>query len=648
MIVGTAGHIDHGKTLLVKALTGVETDRLKEEKARGITIELGFAYIPVPGSETAERPGGDTLGFVDVPGHERFVHTMLAGAASIDFAMLVVAANDGVMPQTREHIQILDLLGIREGLVALNKVDLVDADRRTDVEGQIRAVLAGTTLEGCDIVPVSAATGSGVAELKARLLDEAASRPERAIHGAFRLAVDRSFTVQGAGTVVTGAVQSGKATVSDTLLALPARKELRLRSLHAQGKAAQSGFAGQRCALNVAGVERDVVARGHWIVDPAHAAMTQRFDASFRLLGSEPRPLRTWSPVHLHLGTSAVEARIVLLDGERLAPGARALVQIVADQPLPLRHGDRFVLRDAAAERTIGGGSVIDPRAPQRKRRTPERKLLLEALAIEEPAMALEKLLTLQPGIVDLSAFIVDRGLLETEVAPVLELIEPEAASHEGIRHVALKDTVDALGSKVTAALTAYHAAHPELAGMPPDQLRLKLEPRLTRSVFGALVAMLTSRGGIAVQAGAIRLPSHSSSLGAADQKLWERIEKLIEADKFRPPQVREMSESLGQPLTNVRKLCKTMARIGTLVEIATDRFFLRSALAELGGIATELAEQSPVKSFTAAEFKDRVGCGRNVGIQVLEHFDRRGLTARKGEVRVVVKSAADVFGQAR
>lgn len=648
MIVGTAGHIDHGKTLLVKALTGVETDRLKEEKARGITIELGFAYVPVPGTATPERPIGEILGFVDVPGHERFVHTMLAGAASVDFAVLVVAADDGVMPQTREHVQILDLLGIREGLVALNKIDLVDDDRRREVEAQIKGALAGTTLAQADILPVSAATGAGIAHLKQRLMDEAARRPQRAVRGAFRQAVDRSFSVQGAGTVVTGAVQSGRVAVGDKVMTLPGRQELRVRAIHAQGQGAQTGRTGERCAINLAGIERDGVKRGDWLVDPGHASATSRYDADIQLLGTEPRALKTWTPAHLHIGTSQTLARIVLLDDDKLAPGTRALAQIVADDALPLRHGDRFVLRDAAAERTIGGGTVIDPRAPQRKRRTPERRAMLEALREPDAALGLVKLLDLTPGIVDFAAYIVDRGLDAEEAETLIAILEPVVAETSGVRSIARPETVAALGKGVEDILKAFHAAHPELPGMTAEALRLKMTPRLTKPTFAALVAMLAGGGALVAQAGALRLPSHSSSLGAADQKLWERIEKQIVEQKFRPPQVREMAESLGQPIGNIRKLCKTMARIGTLVEVATDRFFLRSALAELGTIAGELAAASAAKSFTAAEFKDRVGCGRNVGIQLLEHFDRRGLTARKGEVRVVVKRPEDVFGAPR
>jgi selenocysteine-specific elongation factor len=638
MIVGTAGHIDHGKTLLVKALTGVETDRLKEEQARGITIELGFAYVPL---ET-----GEVLGIVDVPGHERFVHTMLAGAASIEFVMLVVAADDGPMPQTREHLQIIDLLGIREGVVVLNKVDLVDEMRRLEVEAEIRAALAGSVLADADILPVSALTGEGVAALKARLVEEAASRPGRTSRGAFRMAVDRSFTVAGAGTVATGVVLAGEIATGDRVMILPAGAEARVRGLHANGREAARAMTGERVAVNLAGIEKSAVARGNWLLAPGYASTTLRFDAEVRLLRTESRPLRTWAPAHLHLGTSERLARVVLLDEDKLAPGQAGLAQVICEAPLPVRAGDRFVLRDAAAERTMAGGTVIDPRAPQRKRRTPERRALLEALAAGDPLDALGRLLELPPGVVDVTAFAVDRGLTSAELDEHLALLEPVTVEAAGVRWVTSADTMAGHEAAIVAVLAAFHADTPALPGMTGEALRLRLSPRPTKPVFAALLAMASERGRILAQAGHIRLAEHTSSLAGADARLWERMEKLIVEDRYRPPLAREMSDALGQPLGNVRKLAKTMARMGTLVEVATDRFFLREALVDLGEIAKKLTTQSATGTFTAAEFRDQTNSGRNVAILVLEHFDRRGLTARRGDNRSVVKEPSEVFGR--
>ena len=638
MIVGTAGHIDHGKTLLIKALTGVETDRLKEEKARGITIELGFAYAPLP--------GGGMLGFVDVPGHERFVHTMLAGAAGIDFVLLVIAATDGVMPQTTEHLQVIDLLGIRDGVVVLNKIDLVDEARLQDVEAEIAEALEGSVLDGAEILRVSAATGTGIADLKTRLIEEAESRPEASARGTFRMAIDRSFTLAGSGTVVTGTVVSGTVHAGDRVMVLPQGLEARVRTIHAHNRAADHGHAGQRCALNLAGpgISKDAIARGDWLLDPAHTLVSSRFDAELMLLATETKAVKQWTPVHLHVGTSAEVARIVLLDRDVLEPGGRAFVQIVPARPLPVRHGDRLVVRDTSAQRTMGGGMVLDPRSPGRRRKTPERLALLEALQQRDPETALDALLLLPAGLIDLAAFAEERSLQTVEIEALTardDLIRLGDGPHA---HVTTPEAWARMTEAAKVALTVFHAANPHLPGMPPDKLRLALRPRPGKAAFAVILPALARDGAIVAQASWVRLPSHSSALAEADTKLWDRIRPLIEAERMRPPTAREMAEHVGQPVAKVRTLCKSLARMGELSEIATDRFFFPAVVSEMAAMAQRLGIESADKTFTAAQFKDAAGCGRNVGIQVLEYFDRRGYTLRQGDVRRVVKSPQAVF----
>ena len=333
MIVGTAGHVDHGKTALVHALTGVDTDRLQEEKARGMTIDLGFAYLPAP--------GGDIIGFVDVPGHERFVHTMLAGASGIDFVLLVVAADDGVMPQTREHLAIVDLLGIKRGAVVLSKSDLADTARRAAVAAEIRATLAETALAGAELIPVSAVTGEGIDDLRTLLFEEASRFVGRAASGRFRLAVDRSFTLHGVGTVVTGTVLSGSAGIGDNVVVSPSGLSARVRSIHAQNRPAERGKAGDRCALNLAGdgVGKEAIRRGDVILDPELHAPTDRIDASLRVLPGEPKPIGQWFPVRLHHAAAEVGARIVLLGDDPIRPGGTGHGPAGAGQPDRRRRG---------------------------------------------------------------------------------------------------------------------------------------------------------------------------------------------------------------------------------------------------------------------------------------------------------------------
>ena len=333
MIVGTAGHIDHGKTALVRALTGIDTDRLKEEKARGITIDLGFAYL-------ATRHG-KTLGFVDVPGHEKFIHNMLAGAGGIDFVLLTVAADDGVMPQTREHLAIVDLLGVGRGIVALTKVDLVSPEQRQTVAAQIADALDGTALAGSEIVPVSSVSGEGLDALRERLFARAQAVESAAPKGRFRLAVDRSFSLTGVGTVVTGTVLSGTVAVADHVRISPSGMPARVRSIHAQNRAADRGQAGERCALNLAGdgIGKDAIRRGDMVLDPELHAPTDRIDATLRVLGSEPKPIAHWMPVRLHHAAAEVGARVVLLGEGPIAPGAQARIQLVLDRPVAAAAG---------------------------------------------------------------------------------------------------------------------------------------------------------------------------------------------------------------------------------------------------------------------------------------------------------------------
>ena len=347
MIVATAGHIDHGKTALIKALTGVDADRLPEEKKRGITVDLGFAY--------SRDAAGRSLGFVDVPGHEKLVRTMLAGATGVDFVILVVAADDGIMPQTREHLAILDLLGIRRGVVAVTKTDKVEPGRVGAVMAEVHARLAGSGRAEAAILPLSAHSGDGMAALTQALAEAAAGTPARQDGGRFRLAIDRAFTVSGTGLVVTGTVHAGRVVPGDRLLLAPRGREIRVRGLRAQNEAAEAGAAGQRCALAIAGprVEKADITRGDWIVDPAIAAPTSRADVWLRVLPGEGRALRHWTPVHVHIGSADLSGRIVLLEGSSLAPGETALGQIVLDQPTVALQGDRFVLRDQSAQCTI-------------------------------------------------------------------------------------------------------------------------------------------------------------------------------------------------------------------------------------------------------------------------------------------------------
>jgi selenocysteine-specific elongation factor len=642
MIIGTAGHIDHGKTALVKALTGVDGDRLKEEKARGITIDLGFAYLPIE--------DGPILGFIDVPGHERFVHTMLAGASGIDFALLVVAADDGVKPQTLEHLAIIDLLGIGRGLVALTKADLVSAERLAEVTTEIGEAVVGTSLAGAEILPVSALTCQGIDRLRAALVAAADKAVDHSAHARFRLAVDRVFTLSGVGVVVTGTVLSGSVQVGDQVLISPSGLSARVRSLHAQNRPANTGRAGDRCALNLTGehISKESIHRGDVVLDPELHAPTDRIDARLRLLPSETKPVRQWFPVRFHHGAAEVGARVVLLGDQPIHPGASADVQLVLDRPIAAAISDRYVIRDTSAQRTIGGGRLIDLRPPARHRRTPERQAQRAALALLDPSAAFEALLTTAPFAFDLETFARDRALpvAETErIAAALGLI---LLAHGTSRIAIAPDRWQILRSALAEHLKTFHAENPDLQGIGRERLRLAMQPRLPAPAFTAALQKITTTDDIVLDGSFVRLATHVARLAPKDEQAWNSIAPLLAGEaRFRPPRVRDIAAAISCPEGDVRRLLKLAGRLGWTDEIAHDHFFLRATSHEMVGIVADVAAHAQDGAFTAAQFRDRVENGRKVAIQILDFFDRHGVTFNRDDLRRVNQHRLDLFGPA-
>ncbi len=627
MIVGTAGHIDHGKTALVKALTGVDADRLKEEKARGITIDLGYAY--------SDLGDGRQLGFVDVPGHERFVHNMLAGATGIDAALLIVSATEGIKPQTIEHLQIVDLLGLDRGIVALTKADLADDDQLLERMAEIETLLAPTSLRGAEIMPVSALTGQGIEELKARLLALGESR--KGTTGFARLAIDRCFVLAGAGVVVTGTVHAGEIRVDDRLLLTPSGLEARVRSLHAQNRAAGIGRAGERCALNLVGprLSKEAIRRGDWVVAPELHAPTDRLDVRLSLLPSEANTLRHWSPVHVHLGAAHAMGRVALLEGDRLAPGDTALAQLVLDEKVGALAGDHVILRDPSATRTVAGALVVDPFGPPRNRRA-ERRLVELAVLAEPDDVALRRLLALETGFVETTRFALARNLRPADVERLLA-----AAGGVALGGFAfLAETLAAARRDIVDSLKAHHGARPDAPGLQPERLRLALTKRWPPAVFKTLLDQEIKARTVMVDGAFLRLPGHSLVLGARDEALWHKISAELERDRYKPPRVRDFATAHGVAEPEMRKLLQRLAKVGRVVEVAPDHYFLRPAVAEMIGIAHAFDRE-----FTAAEFRDKLDNGRKVAIQILEFFDRNGITIRRGDLRRTVLQRIARFG---
>ena len=640
MIIGTAGHIDHGKTALVKALTGVDADRLPEEKARGITIDIGFAYWP--------QPDGAVIGIVDMPGHERFVHNMLAGAGGVEFALLVVAADDGVMPQTREHLEIVSLLGISCGLVALTKVDLVSDERRAEAAVQAAALLAGTPLQGAPVIAVSSKTGEGLEALKAILAEAARALPARQGERMFRLAVDRSFSLSGAGTVVTGLALSGAVKVGDQVIISPSGLAARVRSLHAQGRQAEVGKAGERCALNIsgAGISKEAVKRGDMIAAPALHAPTQRLDAALRWTGPAVALPRQGLNARLHHGAGACGARLVFLSDAAVAPGTEMYVQIATDRPLAAVCGDRFILRDASASRTLGGGRFIDLRAEPRRRRAPERLARLVALQTEAPEAALAALLALAPHCVELTGFARDRAL-PFEAARA-------AAARLSVIPVAVGAKVSVfsppawltLRRMVEARLAAFHAESPDEPGMGVERLRLGIKPRLASPLFHAALGGLAKAGQIVVQGARARLAAHETRLSAADAQTAMKVAKLLGGEtRFRPPRLRDLAKTLGVKEPSLARQLKAMARGGLICEVVENHYFLTEVMAEIVGVLHDLLLAKEGAVFVAADLRDALKTGRKMAIEILECLDRHGVTMRRGDLRRLNVHRLDYFG---
>ena len=629
MIVATAGHVDHGKTSLVKALTDNDTDSLAEEKRRGMSIDLGFAHAELGVSAQGEPL---TLGFVDVPGHERFVRNMLAGVAAIDLALLVVAADDGVMPQTREHLAILSLLGVPRCVVALTKSDRVAPERLAQAGREVAELLADGLHAHFAGAPQFAlvatdARDPGVLALRQHLAEAAAQLAARSTAGHFRLAVDRSFALAGAGRIVTGAVLSGRVQIGDELVLSPHGISARVRGIQVGKQRAAQALAGQRCALNLAGVDlkrRDPV-RGDWVLAPAAHAPTDRLDVRLQVLASEARPLPSRQMLQLHIGAAAVHARVAALAGWDAAPGSSGLAQLVLESPVAALYGDRFVLRDPAAGRTLAGGQVVDPFGPVRGRDRPVRALQLAALALPEPAQALAALLGAEPDGVDLARFALARNLRHDEADALIlaQAVQRIPGSAWGLS----AGHWQALRERLHEALARWHADQPDSSGVAAAVLA----PGLRAVVLRAALDSLVEAGSLQREGLRYRLMGHVAQLSEADADLLARVTQCLAPAGLRPPIVGELATQLGLPQPVLLEFLGRAHRLGHLLRVAPNRFYLPPTVVELARHVRELAAESAEGGVDAAAFRDRTGIGRNLTVQVLEFLDREGLTRFDG-----------------
>lgn len=642
MIIATAGHVDHGKTELIKALTGIDTDRLPEEKARGLSIDLGFAYQALPNNKT--------LGFVDVPGHEKFVRNMLAGVGGIDLGLLVVAADDGIMPQTREHFAILNLLGIDQSVVAITKIDRVDDDRIQEVQGQIETLFSNAGNEKIDIYPLCAPDNGGIDALSNALVIRAQNLKARQSDGNFRMAIDRVFTLKGVGLVVTGMVFSGTATIDDNLVVSCDGTPVRVRGIRTHNEVSDQARAGERCAINITGrgVSESLLRRGNWLMQSSLYAPTRRIDVDLQVLDSETRPLKHWTPTHLHIGADHLAARVAVLSGGTIAAGSRGLVQLVFEQDAFVVHGDRFVLRDQSAQRTIAGGHVIDPFSPKRGRARPSRITALYTMNSPEvhhdPRDILAALTEVSEVGVALTSFSTAHNLPAYQTDAIIKSLSLIRVGRQLQEKVFNTTQWQNLLARIEKAVGLFHQSKPTLPGASFKDIQLAIKPHVETDILEEATETLVNEKRLSGRGKRFHLPSHVSQVSEFDRQLWDRAAASLAPDSGSPLSLHQAAVTLGVDKKVLETSLKNATKIGEIILVAKTRYLPTRYLARLGHAAEVLAQNSDEGRFTVAEFSEQTKTGRNFAIDLLEYFDRLGFTERSGNSRRIRRPAVTVF----
>ncbi|MFN6964652.1 MAG: selenocysteine-specific translation elongation factor [Pyrinomonadaceae bacterium] len=637
IIVGTAGHIDHGKTALVKALTGTDADRLPEEKQRGITIDLGFAEL---------SEGDARISFIDVPGHERFVKNMLAGASGIDVVLLVVAADEGVMPQTREHFDICRLLRVRRGVVALTKSDLVDDETLEIAREDVAELVAGSFLEGAPVVPVSSRTGAGIERLREVLLDAVQSAPPRADDSAARLPIDRSFSVKGFGAVVTGTLAAGKIVEGSELELLPPGRRVRVRGVQSHGRSVSEAAAGRRTAVNLGGIDHHEIHRGMTLAEPGVLRPAQMFDAEVEVLADAPRPLRTRQRVRVHIGTAELLARVEVLDpaSAEIAAGGRGFVQLRLESPAVAVTGERFIIRSYSPQATIAGGAVLRPASerPRRKAMVSYVELLskLSAAAGDKPTIV-KRLVT-------------DSGAGGLTIADIRAITgwRQDVAAEALSRSISAADTLDAngvhiaasafdrLAAAAVAAIDRHHKQDPLSKGLPLDALRERVFKFVPAEVQRAVVASLVESGKASLDKDAIRSAGHRAELSPGETAAIEKLRSIFRGELNVPKLDEALAEAARAGRTDAataRKLLKILTDTGEIRQVTPEFYFAAAVLDDLVQKLRRFADASADRLIDVPAFKDLAGVSRKYAIPLLEYFDRTKVTARRGDKRYIL-----------
>ncbi len=631
-IIGTAGHIDHGKTELIKALTGIDTDRLKEEKERGISIDLGFAEFKLP--------SGRLAGVVDVPGHEHFVKNMLAGATGFDLVLLTVAADDGVMPQTREHLAIIDLLGVDRGVVVITKSDLVDEEMLELVREEVHELLAGTTLENAEVVTASAITGAGVREVAEAIDRVAESVRPRNLAGPFRLPIDRVFTLKGIGTVVTGTLWEGTLKEGAEARILPPDRELRVRNVQVHGKDMEEAHAGQRVALNLPAIAVQEISRGDVILSPGYlSASTQAFARLFLLPGA-PRPLKHRSRVRFHHGTAEVMARVSLIEPQdEIEPGGTGLILLRLEQPVVLKFRDHFILRSYSPMATIGGGLVLESHPDRRSRKSRGLAAELEVREKGSPVDIVRLVCRTRASSLSLPELIslteIPAPAVESSLKALLDSGDVQPIKVEGKPRFIASESLTAWEKRIRELVEEFHAEKPREAGMEKETLRSKLGAQLDAGTFEAILTALQTQGDILVKAGIVSTGGGGRRLSEVEQAEKEQLLEAIRQGGFGPPMLRELQERFSLDQKKARDLISILLEEGAIEPVNQDLYLAAGKLREAEElIRRQVAETGKLE---VGDLKSRLDISRKYSIPILEYFDRKRVTKRVGDYRVLV-----------
>jgi selenocysteine-specific elongation factor len=629
VIVGTAGHIDHGKSSLVEALTGTDPDRLAEEKRRGITIDLGFAFL---------EDQGIKFGFIDVPGHERFVSNMLAGAAGIDLMLLVIAADESIKPQTREHFDICKLLGVKHGVVALTKSDLVDDNALTLAQLEIEEYVRGSFLEGSAIVPVSSKTGAGIPELKRALHHAATQVRGKDATRAFRLPIDRAFAMKGFGTVVTGTLVSGAVQTGDDVELLPSGQRLRVRGVQTGGQAVAQAFAGQRTAVNLAGIDHTAVRRGMTLAEPGKFRATHRIDAQFTLLAGTHK-LKHRERVHFHASTAETIAEILLYDASELAPGQTALAHLVLQDETVLVAGERFIVREFSPVSTIGGGVVLDPSARRPLSRDTGRIKFLETLRDGSPDEVLAAMVARAPMGLRHEEIAAHTGWRETEIEEAIKALSSSnvvKAIGEERPLLISASAFEGLRSAITEKIDRFQRENPLMPGIAREDLRSSIGRRVKPEVFRAALADLTAQKKLDVQGEIVKRAGSGITLQPDEQAAKGKIEAAFRAGGLAVPAVKDVLAGLSVEAKRAEKLLHMLLREKSLIRVSPDLIFHQTALAHLKEQLSAY-KKSKGERISVPAFKDLTGITRKYAIPLLEYLDRERVTRRAGDERVIL-----------